>query len=142
MIGLTLTLALQLATASTDSQTYATAYEEMERSGRPLLVLVGADWCPGCRTMKQTVLPNLQRTGKLSDISMALVNTDNNSALANKLMRGGTIPQLVLFTKTESGWQRTQLTGAHSETQVRTFIERALEKHVGQKPAAETAARN
>jgi thioredoxin-like negative regulator of GroEL len=141
MIGLTFTLALQLTLASTDSHAYATAYEEMEQSGRPLLVLVGADWCPGCRTMKQTVLPNLQKAGQLKDISMALVNTDQSSALANKLMRGGTIPQLVLFTKTEAGWQRTQLTGAQSESQVRTFIERALENHVGQKAVAETASR-
>ena len=38
---------------------YQAAVANAQAQRRPLLVLVGAEWCPGCRTMKQTVVPSL-----------------------------------------------------------------------------------
>jgi thioredoxin-like negative regulator of GroEL len=125
MIHLTLNVLLQAAALSAGANDYATAFKQTEETGQPLVVLIGADWCPGCRQMKYTTIPELEKKGGLRNVAFAIVNTDNESALAGKLMRGGSIPQLVMYHKTDSGWKRQQLTGAQSASQVESFIDAA-----------------
>lgn len=137
MTGLAFSLVFQAALLAPAAQPYDQAYAEASKGQRPLLVLVGADWCPGCRTMKQSVLPRMQQDGRLKSVSYAVVNTDADSALAGRLMRGGTIPQLIVFSKTATGWHREQITGATSDAAVEALIGRAI---AAQPPAAETVA--
>ncbi|MFM2094938.1 MAG: hypothetical protein RIS70_2062 [Planctomycetota bacterium] len=120
------------------SGNYAEGYRQMQETGRPLLVLVGADWCPGCRTMKNATLPALEKAGQLDDVIPTVVNCDRESDLADQLMRGGTIPQLILFTRTKDGWRRTQLTGAYGAADVRKFLNREVAQHQAA-PAGEGA---
>lgn len=130
MIQLTLNILLQAAAVTAGGQDYATAYKEMTETGRPLVVLIGADWCPGCRVMKQAAMPELEKQGGLSNVAYAYVNADHQSKLAGKLMQGTSIPQLILYHKTPSGWQRQQLTGAQSVTDIEAFLQRANESSV------------
>ncbi len=92
MISLTLTMLLGLAAASPASQDYATAYQQTVETGRPLVVLIGADWCPGCRQMKQAAIPEVERQGGLRKVAYAYVNSDLQPKLAGQLMNGGSIP--------------------------------------------------
>lgn len=130
MTGLTATVALQALILATGASPYKDALKTTEDTGRPLLVLVGADWCPACHAMKNSTMPRLESTGKLRGVAYTFVNTDRDSDLAGKLMRGSSIPQLVLFEKTPAGWRRAQLVGAQSEAQVQAFIRSAVENHV------------
>lgn len=105
---------------------YEQAYEETQASGRPLLVLVGAEWCPGCRTMKHNVLARMRQAGQLADVNYTEVDADAGD-LAGRLMRGGTIPQLIAFSKGADGkWHREQVTGATSQQGVEQLIRHAL----------------
>jgi thioredoxin-like negative regulator of GroEL len=133
---LLLSTALLTADPSFTNNNYQTALREAEAKNRPLMVLVGADWCPGCRTMKQVVLPAMSRRGALGGVSVAVVDTDANSATAQQLMRGGSIPQLIVFSRTDHGWKREQLTGAANEASVQSLIARALATQ-SSKPASE-----
>jgi thioredoxin-like negative regulator of GroEL len=73
--------------------------------------------------MKYSTLPSLERRGGLNKVNFAYVNTDDDSALAGKLMKGGSIPQLVMFQKKADGsWSRKQLTGAQSASAVEQFL--------------------
>jgi thioredoxin-like negative regulator of GroEL len=128
MIHLAANILLSALALSAGASDYATAFKQSEESGRPLVVLVGADWCPGCRQMKYTTIPELEKKGGLRNVSFAVVNTDRESALAGKLMRGGSIPQLVMYHKTDDGWKREQLTGAQSTSRIESFIAQATEK--------------
>lgn len=132
MFGVALTTCLQLslvaAAANTTPANYADAYREAERTGKPLVILVGADWCPGCNTMKHSVIPALQQSGDLSNVSFATVNTDNERELANKLMQGGSIPQLIVYQKTDAGWEREQVTGAQSVSETRGLLRRVVSR--------------
>ncbi len=74
---------------------YAEAYEKHETDGKPMLVLVTADWCPGCVKMKNDVLPHVKT-------DYTLVDFDKEPKLAKKLMKGTMIPQLILFRKDKS----------------------------------------
>jgi thioredoxin-like negative regulator of GroEL len=117
-----LNIVLQISAVTVGAHEYKNAYEQAEKTGQPLVVLVGADWCPACQTMKQSVIPQLAKQGALSKVSFAMVNTDRDHALAGKLMQGGSIPQLVMFRKSGGVWQRQQLTGAQSAGDTASFI--------------------
>lgn len=124
MVGLTASVAMQVALLATSAGAYQDAYNQADKEGKPLLVLVGADWCPGCRTMKQETIPELERDGDLSQVVFTTVNTDEKPTLSRQLLRGTSIPQLVLFTRTAKGWRRSQLTGAQVPRIIRQFLKR------------------
>jgi thiol:disulfide interchange protein len=127
MAGLTLAMLVQSSLLAAGPDGYAAAYRQAQANDQPLVVLVGADWCPGCRTMKYSVLPRMQETGTLREVNLAVVNVDEEDALASQLMRGGTIPQLIVYNRTASGWHREQITGAVSEAAVEGLLRRAQE---------------
>ncbi len=56
-----------------------------------------------------------------------MVNTDHDSGLAQQLMRGGSIPQLVMYRETATGWKRESLVGAQDPAAIESFIKRGLE---------------
>ncbi len=141
MTGLALSFMMQTVLLAAGSPTYDEAYKQAQANGHPILVLVGADWCPGCRTMKGAVMPRLAQGGKLKTVNFAQVNTDQNAALANHLMRGNSIPQLIVYAKTETGWHREQITGATSEAAVEQLIKRATDAQAAAKVAKEKAAK-
>lgn len=114
MTGLTLALALQISLLSTQAQPYGEAHEASLASGRPLVVLVGTDWCPGCRRMKGDVMPQAEADGLLDNVHFAIVDSDRQPTLARRLMRGGSIPQLVVFHQTAEGWKSRRMIGAQS----------------------------
>jgi thiol-disulfide isomerase/thioredoxin len=124
---------LHFSLTTTGAQTYAEAYGQHLESGRPLLVLVGADWCPACRTMKQSIIPQAQRQGVLKGVELAMINTDQQPELARKLMSGGSIPQLIIYHKSASGWQRKDLVGAQSVSAIQQAV--APPAPPAQKPA-------
>lgn len=127
MTGLALGVLLQAAVLGIEAQPYSEAYKLSQGNDQPLVVLVGADWCPGCVTIKGSVLPSLMRRGKLRHVQLAIVNTDEDPALARRLMRGTSIPQLIVFSRADTGWQRQQFTGPQAEAQIAAAIARAVE---------------
>jgi thiol-disulfide isomerase/thioredoxin len=130
MIQVTLNILLQAAAITAGGHDYATAYREANETGKPLVVLVGADWCPGCRQMKYSAIPELEKKGGLNNVNYVYLNSDEDSALAGKLMKGGSIPQLIMYHKTDEGWKRQQLTGAQAVSEIERFIERGVDAAV------------
>jgi thioredoxin-like negative regulator of GroEL len=123
MSTLALALLLNISALTTGNQTYEQAYNTaVNDSSRPLVVLVGADWCPACQQMKTSILPQVQQQGALNNVAFAMVNVDRESKIAKELMEGGSIPQLVMFVKTDKGWSRQQLTGNQSVSAVSGFV--------------------
>jgi thioredoxin-like negative regulator of GroEL len=127
MGSFSLAIALTASMISAGSDSYTAAHKEMTETGRPLVVLVGADWCPACRQMKQSVIPQAKREGVLKDVSFAVVNTDNEPKIARGLMSGGSIPQLIVYHKSADGWKRRQLTGAQSLGTIESLVKEATE---------------
>ncbi len=126
MIKLLLFPLVPLVVASTGPNDFDGAIRRSEKSGRPVLVLLGADWCPGCRVMKKTVMPKLARQGGLDKVEYAYLDVDLQPKLADKLLRGNSIPQLVELHKTADGWSGRHLIGAQTVTAVESFIETAI----------------
>ncbi|HEX5104231.1 MAG TPA: thioredoxin family protein [Pirellulaceae bacterium] len=119
-------IVVHIALLAGGAQPYEQAQKQAAANGQPLLVLVGTDWCPGCRTMKDGVLARMSAGGRLAKVNYTMVNADRESDLAAHLIRGNAIPQLIVFSKRPDGeWHREQITGTASETQVAALIERA-----------------
>ena len=119
-------LLLQNALLCAEPSAYERAFQEAQTRKQPLIVLVGATWCPGCQTMKQSVMPQMARRGELKNVSYATVDADAEPELAGSLMRGGAIPQLIVFHQEAGKWVREQIIGETSEAEVRRLIGRAL----------------
>jgi len=127
MMSFTLTAIMQVSLLSTGATEYAEAHKVHFDTGQPMVLLVGAEWCPGCVQMKNSVLPRVARRGLLRKVAFAHVNTDRDSRIAQSVMQGGTIPQLVMYRKTPNGWKRHMLVGAQSPEKVEAFINKGLE---------------
>lgn len=115
------------AEASTvEHDTYNEAHRAVEKTGKPMVVMVGADWCQPCQTMKKTILPQVREHGVLKKVAFAIVNFDRDRELARKITGGGPIPQLVMFRKTKNGWASKKLVGSQSVEAVEQFIKDGL----------------
>ncbi len=128
MFSLLLTVILTSAPADQQlQQSYAQAYTKSLEERKPLLVVVGAPWCPACRVLKESTLKPMAKTGELDDVSFVVINRDENPALAAKLTQGEkTIPQIILYTPGEDGWKRRKLRGFQSKQPIRSLIQKAL----------------
>ena len=116
----------RIAAARSTHHSYAAAHREMKEHGRPLLVLIGADWCPGCQIMKQTMGRDGIRKSLANRVAYAQVNKDEEARIASRILKGDRIPQLVLFRRTRDGWKATRMIGAQSEGAVQSFVESGL----------------
>ena len=110
-----------------DPESYAEAHRVTTETGRPMVVMVGADWCPACREMKETVLPQVRQTGVLRRVVFAIVNLDRERELGRRLTRGGPIPQLLMFRRTTNGWRLRKLVGCKNPKAVETFIDEGIQ---------------
>jgi thioredoxin-like negative regulator of GroEL len=145
--NVTLAVVLHAALAANVESNYRDAYLHTAETGKPLVVLVGADWCPGCRTMHNSTMPQAAQKGMLKDVSYAHVNTDQEGHLARQLMSGGSIPQLIMFYETPEGWKRKQITGAVNAHSLEAFLKVGVDasatvrakKEVARKVAAQPA---
>jgi hypothetical protein len=131
-----------------DSSSYAAAHRQSARTGQPMIVLVGADWCPACVEMKDQVLPKLQRRGVLRKVAFALVNFDRQTKLGRQLTGGGPIPQIIMYRRTRDGWRQRKLIGGQNVEAVSRFIregvqldERTKQAEGKQKPQTEAEAK-
>jgi len=129
MVSLVLAVALATVTGGKVSEhDYTLAYKRSVEEQKPLMVVVGADWCPACNALKNTTMRSLEQSGELANVSVAMVDRDAEPELARKLMKGeGMIPQIIVYSKNESGrWQSKKLTGFQSTQPIRSLLRRAV----------------
>ncbi len=91
----------------TGPQEFGTAKRNAEENGNPLIVVVGAEWCPACVQMKNNTMPQVEHSGALADAEFTYIDYDEHPELAKKLMSGQTIPQLMRFQYKQQDQQWT-----------------------------------
>jgi len=129
--GLILSAALQISVLAGGSTAdaavpYKVARQVLQQTGKPMLVMVSAEWCPACRQMKSSVIPQVQRRAVFRQVVFTVVDFDEQPDLARALTGGGPIPQLVLYRKSGQGWLRRRLVGGQSAESVERMIREAL----------------
>ena len=114
---------------------YTAARAKTTKTGQPIVILVGAEWCPACVEMKQKVMPQVRKRGILRRVAFANVNLDNQNKLARQLTDGGPIPQMIMYRKTRKGWLRRALIGGQSPKTVENFIQQGVKLDTATKKA-------
>jgi len=126
-LGLAIVMQAALLGASQDQDTsYAAAHKVTTQTGRPMLILVGAKWCPACVQMKRNIVPQLRKRGSLTKVAFAEVDLDQERDLGRQLTKGGPIPQLLMYRSTKAGWRLRRVIGGQSVQKVETFISEGL----------------
>lgn len=127
MLHLTLLSLLIVAGSNHSNQTegYYDAYARANKESRPLVVIVGADWCAACKKMKHNTIEPMREEGKLKEVILTHVDLDEQPELAEQIMTGKSLPQIIVFAKGNGGWKRFSASGMQSEKRVRELIRRA-----------------
>ena len=107
-------------------ESYTEAHRVTQKTGKPLVVMVGADWCGPCQNMRRSILPRVREHGLFRKVAFAHVNVDREKELATELTGGGAVPQLVMYRKTKDGWSKRKMIGSHSVEEVEKFINEGL----------------
>lgn len=129
MVSLLLAVLLVSVTSEQNlQQNYADAYKQSVAENKPLMVVVGAPWCPACNVLKDTTLKSMATSGELDAVSLVMINRDEAPELAQQLTKGvRTLPQIIVFSKENTGqWKRRRLMGFQTRQPVRTLIRSAL----------------
>jgi len=137
---------VQVAMLAGGENNYSDAHKVITETGKPMVVLVGAKWCPACKTMKESVMPQVVRQGIFGRCVYTVVDLDEQQKLGTELTSGGPIPQLIMFRKTSTGWSRRKLVGGQSVSTVVKFIDDGVKADENEKEAEkktdETPARD
>jgi thiol:disulfide interchange protein len=104
---------------------YEAAYSKAQEESKPLVVLVGADWCAACQKMKANTIEPMKKSGELENVVFTNLDKDENPEVCSQIMQGESLPQIIVFAKGNSGWRRYSLTGMQSEGRVKELIRRA-----------------
>ncbi|MDA8744030.1 thioredoxin family protein [Rubripirellula amarantea] len=128
MVSLLLALVLSGVTSEQQlQQDYAEAYQQSVEQQKPLMVVVGAPWCPACNVLKETTITPMAQTGELDSVSLAVINRDDDPELVKQLTKGDKmLPQIIVFTQDNGQWKRRKLMGYQPKTPVRSLIRQAL----------------
>jgi thiol:disulfide interchange protein len=114
-----------LSSSQAERPSYETAYQQAQAEHKPLLIVVGADWCAACKIMKSETIEPMQTAGQLEKVVVTIVDKDSRPDLAEKLMDGKTLPQLVVFTQGSEGWKKFSVAGIQSQKRVQELIDKA-----------------
>jgi len=138
--SLILATAMHLTLAANPCDSYAEARQRTMETGRPMVVMVTAEWCAACKDMEKRVLPRIRR-GLLGRVVYCHVDLDKERELGDQLRAGGPIPQLIAFRRTEQGWHNTRLIGGHSVERVEQFLEEQIGDEKSDGPAKAAKAK-
>lgn len=103
---------------------YAEAYQLALTKNRPLVVLVGAAWCPACKLMEQELAPRLLGKRYQDQVAFVLVDIDREPKVGHQLVGEGPIPQLFLFRRVGQRWRAVRLVGLQEFSVVEQHIAR------------------
>lgn len=125
MVHLALAFLLAVTAGGENAPDYETALAESQQESKPLVVLIGAPWCASCQVMKRETIEPMMASGKLANVVVTFINKDERPELAHQLMKGETLPQIVVFSKQTGGWKRFSLTGMQSQNRMAELLDRA-----------------
>ncbi len=126
MVHVAMAFLLAVTVGGQKTPDYETALAESQQASKPLVVLIGAPWCASCQVMKRETIEPMMESGKLEHVVVTYIDKDQRPELAHQLMKGETLPQIVVFSKQPEGWKRFSLTGMQSQGRMAELLRRAV----------------
>lgn len=125
MVHVALALLMTVTGSNAKPLSYEEAFAKADKEKKPLLILVGARWCASCQIMKKETVEPMKENGALKQVVVTYVDKDERPELAEQLMKGETLPQVIVYSKTTGSWKRFSLTGMQSTTRMAELLGRA-----------------
>lgn len=100
---------------------YRKAYRQAINDGKPLLVVVGADWCAPCKLYKNEL--KALEPAEMECVVAVYMDHDADPALAKMLSDSTSLPTTVLFVKQDGVYRKLIANGFFS---LATFREKFL----------------
>ena len=125
MVQVALAFLLAATGVSTKPLSYEEAFAKAQKEKKPLLILVGARWCASCQVMKRDTIQPMKESGQLDNVVVTIIDKDKRPELAQQLMKGETLPQIIMFSKTKGAWKRYSLIGMQSEKRMVELVSKA-----------------
>lgn len=125
MVHVALALLVAFSGENNAPANYEDAFAMAQKENKPLVILVGARWCASCQIMKKETIEPMKESGDLEDVVVTYVDKDERPELAEQLMKGATLPQVVVFTRVAGNWKRFSLTGMQSKTRMAELLGKA-----------------
>lgn len=104
------------------TESYNSAYTTAAKENKPLVVMVGAKWCPACQQMDKYVIPIARQRGLFQKVVYAHVDVDVDREDGQKLAAGGSLPQFIVYQKRPEGWFSNKLIGYRTIEEIETFM--------------------
>ena len=117
---------LLAVTGSGKTLSYEAAFEKAQQEKKPLLILVGARWCASCQIMKRDTIEPMKESGELENVVLTYLDKDERPELAEQLMSGETLPQIVMFSNEDGRWKKFSLTGMQSKGRMVELLGKAI----------------
>ncbi len=127
MVHVALAFLMAVTAGENKSLDYESALAVSQKESKPLVVLIGAPWCASCQVMKRDTIEPMMKSGKLENVVVTFVDKDVQPELAQQLMKGETLPQIVVFAKQPGGWKRFSLTGMQSQNRMAELLGKATQ---------------
>jgi thiol:disulfide interchange protein len=124
MVQVVLSLVLVVTGSAKQPPSYEDALQQAQEENKPLLILIGAKWCAACEVMKRDTIEPMKHSGELKDVIVTYLDKDSRPELAQQLMKGETLPQVVMFCKDQDQWRRLSLTGMQSKSRMLELLGR------------------
>ena len=125
MVHVALALLMTVTGTNAKPLSYEEAFAKADKEKKPLLILVGARWCASCQIMKKETVEPMKENGALKQVVVTYVDKDERPELAEQLMKGETLPQVIVYSKKSGNWKRFSLTGMQSATRMAELLGRA-----------------
>ena len=125
MVHVALALVMLAPTASEKLLKYEDAFKLASKQDKPLLVVVGASWCPSCQILKSATIEPMKESGEFKKVVVSYVDKDERPALAKQLMKGTKLPQIILYNQQAGSWKRYSLIGNQSKKRMTELLTKA-----------------
>jgi thiol:disulfide interchange protein len=118
MVQVVLTLVMAVTGTGKQPLSYEEALQRAQEENKPMLILIGAKWCAACEVMKRETIEPMKNSGELNEVIVTYLDKDQRPELAQQLMKGETLPQVVMFCREQNQWRRLSLTGMQSKSRM------------------------
>jgi len=125
-----------MAYAGNTELKYADALEKAQKEKKPLVVLIGAKWCPGCVAMKRETIEPMKKDDSFKEVVFVAVDVDDEPDLVQELYivdektktRIRNIPQIMIFSMKKEDEKKYGLIGKQSKNRVLELLKKLLNK--------------
>lgn len=124
LISTLLCLMVALSGSCAFGQSYEQGLAKAESTESPLVIVVTASWCQPCKRLKAEI--DSMRKHEMRDAIVVYVDAEERAELASQLMEGSTVPQLVMFHHSKSGWHRVRAVGLQTKDRILEMLRRVV----------------